>query len=192
MKSTMQWISATLLTILGLLKKVFLLLDAALHTVEKFILKWAIIVISVMTFGNVVFRMITGGSWHFAAEISRLSIIVASFIGISYAARKGRHISMSAFFDLSPKPVKKVLSIVNPFITAIVLFVVGYYAVLYTHGIYESGRTTAALQFPFWLMVVAIPIGCFLGGIQFLRNMWVNIVNKEVYLAQDKKDYNEQ
>lgn len=192
MKSTMQWISATLLTILGLLKKVFLFLDAALHTVEKFILKWAIIVISVMTFGNVLFRMFTGGSWHFAAEISRLSIIVASFIGISYAARKGRHISMSAFFDLSPKPVKKVLSIVNPFVTAIVLFVVGYYAILYTHGIYASGRTTAALQFPFWLMVVAIPIGCFLGGIQFLRNMWTNIVNKEVYLAQDKKDYNEQ
>ncbi|SDO42885.1 TRAP transporter small permease [Alkalicoccus daliensis] len=192
MKSIMQWLSAALITIWGLVKKVLLVLDAALHTIEKFILKWAIIVISVMTFGNVLFRMVTGGSWHFAAEISRLSIIVASFIGISYAARKGRHISMSAFFDLSPKPVKKVLSIINPFVTAIILFVVCYFAVLYTHGIYQSGRTTAALQFPFWLMVVAIPIGCFLGGIQFLRNMWVNIVNKEVYLAQDKKDYNEQ
>lgn len=173
-------------------KKFFKLLDTGLHTLEKFILKWAIIVISVMTFGNVIYRLVTGGSWHFAAEISRLSVIVASFIGISYAARKGRHISMSAFFDLSPRPVKKALAIIIPFVTAIVLFAVGYFAVLYTHGIYESGRTTAALQFPFWLMVVAIPIGCFLGGIQFLRNMWINIVNKEIYLAQDKKDYSEQ
>jgi C4-dicarboxylate transporter, DctQ subunit len=173
-------------------KKFLKLLDTGLHTLEKFILKWAIIVISVMTFGNVIYRLVTGSSWHFAAEISRLSVIVASFIGISYAARKGRHISMSAFFDLSPRPVKKALAIIIPFVTAIVLFAVGYFAVLYTHGIYESGRTTAALQFPFWLMVVAIPIGCFLGGIQFLRNMWINIVNKEIYLAQDKKDYSEQ
>jgi C4-dicarboxylate transporter, DctQ subunit len=177
---------------LGKIMKFFGMLDAGLHTLEKFILKWAIIVISVMTFGNVVYRMITGSSWHFAAEISRLSVIVASFIGISYAARKGRHISMSAFFDLSPRPVKKTLAIIIPFVTAIVLFAVGYFATLYVYGIYETGRTTAALQFPFWLMVAAIPIGCFLGGLQFLRNMWMNIIHKEIYLAQDKKDYGEQ
>ncbi|SES38161.1 TRAP transporter small permease [Salipaludibacillus aurantiacus] len=172
--------------------KVFKFLDATLHTVEKFILSWSIIVISVMTVGNVLTRMITGSSWHFAAEISRLSVIVASFMGISYAARKGRHISMSALFDLSPKPVKKALSIINPLITALVLFIVSYYGAIYTYGIYETGRTTAALEFPFWLMVVAIPVGCFIGGIQFLRNMWMNIANKEVYLAEDKKDYDEQ
>nr|WP_026697584.1 TRAP transporter small permease [Alkalicoccus chagannorensis] len=167
-------------------------LDAGLHTLEKLILKWAIIIISVMTFGNVIYRTLTGASWHFAEEVSELSIIVATFFGISYAARKGRHISMSAFFDLAPYKVKKFLSIFNPFLTAVILFVVAYFAVQYTYGVYESGRTTAALQFPYWLMVVSIPIGLVLGGIQFLRNMWINIVNKEIYLAQEKKDYNEQ
>ncbi len=172
--------------------KVFRFLDTGLHTLEKFILSWSIIIISFMTVGNVINRMITGQSWHFAAEISRLSVIVATFMGISYAARKGRHISMSALFDLSPKPVKKALAIINPLITAIVLFVVSYYAFLYTYGIYQSGRTTAALEFPFWLMVVALPIGLAIGGIQFIRNMVVNIRNKEVYLAEEKKDYDEQ
>ncbi|WP_078579315.1 TRAP transporter small permease [Salipaludibacillus agaradhaerens] len=172
--------------------RVFNFLDGTLHTLEKLILSWSIIIISVMTIGNVLSRLITGTSWHFAAEISRLAVIVASFMGISYAARKGRHISMSALFDISPKPVKKVLSIVNPFITALVLFTVGYFAALYTYGIYETGRTTAALEFPFWLMVVAIPVGCFIGGIQFLRNMWTNIVHKEVYIAEEKIDYDEQ
>ncbi len=192
LKKGMQWLGAALIAVWGIVRKVLLFLDSALHSVELFILKWSIIAISVLTFGNVIFRMITGDSWFFAAELSRLSVIVASFIGISYAARKGRHISMSAFFDLSPRKVKKTLAIIIPFVTAIVLFAVGYYAVLYTHGIYVSGRTTAAIGFPFWLMVVAIPIGCFLGGIQFLRNMWINLVNKEIYLAQDKKDYSEQ
>ncbi|UCZ55380.1 TRAP transporter small permease [Bacillus shivajii] len=174
------------------IKLFFRSIDVGLHTLEKFILSWSILVITFMTVGNVIYRMSTGQSWHFAAEISRLSIIVATFMGISYAARKGRHISMSAFFDISPKRVRKVLAIVNPLITAIILFTMSYYAYDYTMGVYQSGRTTAALQFPFWLMVVALPIGMFIGGIQFLRNMWVNIVNKEVYLAEDKKDYDEQ
>lgn len=82
-------------------------LDAGLHTLEKIILSWSILIITAMTAGNVIYRTITGQSWHFAAEISRLAIIVATFMGISYAARKGRHISMSAFFDLSPKRLKK-------------------------------------------------------------------------------------
>ncbi|MBU9712573.1 TRAP transporter small permease [Bacillus tamaricis] len=142
-----------------------------------------------MTFGNVVNRQITGRSWLFAQEISEIAIIMATFMGISYAARKGRHISMSAFFDLAPKKVKKVLAVINPLVTAIILFVLSYYAYIYTT---MQTRTTASLELPYWVMVMFIPIGLFLGGIQFLRNVWVNLVNEEVYLAQEKKDYDEQ
>lgn len=163
--------------------------DNLLIKFEVIVLSWSIIVISVMTFGNVVNRLITGRSWGFAAEISEIAIIMATFIGISYAARKGRHISMSAFFDLAPKRLKKVLSIINPLVTAIMLFVLAYYAYEYTIG---QTRVTSSLEIPYWMMVGIMPIGFFLGGIQFLRNMWVNIVNEEVYLAQDKKDYDEQ
>ncbi|WP_249414076.1 TRAP transporter small permease [Alteribacter keqinensis] len=166
--------------------------DAMLHWVEKFILSWSIIVIAIMTVGNVISRELTGSSWAFSQEISRLAVIMATFMGISYAARKGRHITMSAFFDLSPKIVKKALSILNPLVSAIVLFVIAYFAYEYMMSTYASGRTTAALQIPIWIMVMFVPLGLVLGGIQFLRNMWVNIVNEEVYLAQDKKDYDEQ
>ncbi|WP_026688494.1 TRAP transporter small permease [Alteribacter aurantiacus] len=166
--------------------------DAILYKIERFILSWSIIVISVMTVGNVISRELTGSSWAFSQEISRMAVIMATFMGISYAARKGRHITMSAFFDLSPKRVKKALSIFNPLVSALVLFVVAYFAYQYMLSTYNSGRTTAALQIPIWIMVMFVPLGLFLGGIQFLRNMWVNIVNEEVYLAQDKKDYDEQ
>ena len=171
------------------LVKTLKLLDSLLIKFEVFVLSWAIILISIMTFGNVLNRQITGSSWLFAAEVSQIAIIMATFMGISYAARKGRHISMSAFFDMAPKKVKKALSIINPFITAIVLFVLSYYAYDYT---ISQTRTTTALEIPYWVMVMFMPIGLFLGGIQFLRNMWVNIVNKEVYLAQERKDYDEQ
>nr|WP_090892658.1 TRAP transporter small permease [Evansella caseinilytica] len=164
-------------------------LDRLVMKFEVFVLSWAVIVIAVMTFGNVVNRQITGRSWLFAAEISEIAIIMATFMGISYAARKGRHISMSAFFDMAPKKVKKALAIINPLITALILFLLSYYAYDYT---INQTRTTSALEIPYWVMVMFMPIGLFLGGVQFLRNVWVNIVNEEVYLAQEKKDYDEQ
>ncbi|TMW72511.1 TRAP transporter small permease [Alteribacter natronophilus] len=163
--------------------------DNLLQSAEKLILSWAIIIIAVMVVGNVLSREITGRSWAFSQEISLLAVVAATFMGISYAARKGRHITMSAFFDLAPKRVKKALSIINPLITAIVLFVFAYFAFQYTMFNYNTGQTTSSLRFPIWIMTAFVPLGFMLGGIQFLRNMWINIVNEEVYLAQDKKDY---
>ncbi|MFA9560061.1 TRAP transporter small permease [Evansella sp. AB-rgal1] len=173
------------------IKKVLKWLDNLLIKFETIVLSWAIIVISVMTFGNVVYRIITNRSWTFAQEVSEIAIIMATFFGISYAARYGRHISMSAFFDLAPMKIRKFLSIFNPFITAIILFVLCYYAYEYMMHPLTQIRTTSSMEIPYSIMVIPIVLGFFLGGIQFLRNMWVNIKNEEVYLAQERKDYDE-
>ncbi len=157
--------------------------------IEEYILSYSVILIAVMVVGNVISRAITGSSWTFSAEISRFAVILATFMGISYAARKGRHISMSALFDTVPFKVRKALSILIPGITAIVLFFLTYLAWRYLYSVYDSGRVTAALQIPYYLMIIFVPIGLFLGGLQFLRNMWINLKEKEVYLATEKKDY---
>lgn len=165
------------------------LIDRMLVKIEEYILSYSIIIISIMVVGNVINRAITGRSWSFSQEISLFAVTVATFMGVSYAARKGRHISMSAFLDIAPFPIRKTLAIIIPAITAILLFVLAGYAFDYFMSLYESGRVTTALQMPAWVMASFVPLGLALGGIQFLRNMWVNIKEKDVYLAQDKKDY---
>lgn len=171
--------------------KVFQVLDNLLLKLEEIILSYSILLIAFMVVGNVLSRAITGKSWFFAAEISLFAVIIATFMGISYAARKGRHISMSAFYDLAPFKVRKVLAIFIPLVTAIVLFVVSYYSFKHVQSVYESGTVTAALELPAVYMLVFIPIGLFLGGLQYLRNVWMNIRHKEIYLGTDLKDYND-
>ena len=156
---------------------------------EEYILSYSIILIAIMVVGNVLSRALTGASWAFHSEISKYSVFLATFMGISYAARKGRHINMSAFFDLSPFIIRKALAIIIPFVTAIVLFVLTYFAYEYLISVYESGKVTPALQVPVYLMISFVPLGLFLGGLQFLRNAWINIKEKDVYLATEKKDY---
>ncbi|MCA0985385.1 TRAP transporter small permease [Halobacillus yeomjeoni] len=167
-------------------------IDKIILKVEEFILSYAVIIIALMVVGKALSRAMFSYSPPFADEVSQIAIVVATFMGISYAARKGRHISMSAFYDLAPFKVRKVLSIFIPFITAVVLFTLTYFSSIYVQGVYESGRVTSALQMPAYILYIFIPIGFLLGGIQFLRNMWMNIKHKdEVYLGTDAKDYND-
>lgn len=172
--------------------KVIQTLDGFLLKIEEFILSYSIILIAIMVCGNVLNRAIFGSSWMFASEISKFAVMMATFMGIGYAARKGRHISMSAFFDLAPYKIKKALAIFIPAVTAIVLFVLTYYSYVYLMVQYESGRVTSALQVPVYIMILFVPIGLFLGGMQYLRNMWINIKEKEVYLGTEQMEYDHQ
>ncbi|WP_028784197.1 TRAP transporter small permease [Thalassobacillus devorans] len=172
--------------------KLLRMLDNFILKLEEFILSYAVIVIAVMVVGKALLRALFTYSPPFADEVSQFSVIIATFMGISYAARKGRHISMSAFYDLAPFKVRKILMILIPAVTALFLFVLAYYSYLYVVDLKDSGRVTSAMQVPSYYMYIALPVGFTLGGIQFLRNMLINITNRdEVYLGTDAKDYND-
>lgn len=170
---------------MGILKKV----DYFVMKMEEYILSYSIILISIMIVGNVVNRALTGSSWPFAAEISKYAVYLATFMGIGYAARKNRHINMSAFFDMAPFPIRKALAIIIPTITSIILFIIAYYAYAYMMDVYDRGRVSTAMQVPVYLLISFVPLGLVLGAIQFLRNAWINIKEKDVWLATEMKDY---
>ncbi|WP_318036119.1 TRAP transporter small permease [Halobacillus salinarum] len=168
-------------------------MDKIILKLEEFILSYAVIIIALMVVGKAVSRALFSYSPPFADEVSQICIVIATFMGISFAARKGRHISMSAFYDLAPFKVRKAFMIFIPVISAIFMFVLTYFSYLYVMDVYESGRVTPALQMPSYYLYIFIPIGFLLGGIQFLRNAWINISKRDaVYLGTDAKDYNDE
>ncbi len=163
---------------------------------EEFILSFAIILISIMIVGNVIAREVfNSGAFYFAYEVSKFAIVIATFMGIAYAARKGRHISMSAFYDFAPFKVRKIMMITINFITAIIMFLMAYYSYSFVMFEYNTGAITTSLELPRYLMAVFIPIGFLTAGIQFLRNTYVNFTAKakdKVYLGIDAVDYNDE
>ncbi|SFE94928.1 TRAP transporter small permease [Alteribacillus iranensis] len=171
--------------------KVIKWLDNILRRVEEVILSLAILVITVMVAGNAVSRNFFGNSWAFAEEISQLALFMATFMGISYVARKGRHISMSALFDTVPFGFRKALALLIPLTTGIILLGLAYFSWGYVQSVIDSGRVTSALRLPYYIMIIWAPIGFVLGALQFFRNFWVNVRNKDVYLAAERKDYDD-
>lgn len=126
-------------------------------------------------------------SIFFVEEVSEFLIILITFVGASYATRRARHIRMGALLDLMPDRLEKAFILFISAVSALVMFVMAWYAWHYMLGRYTAGETTSALRAPRWIFLVIIPIGFFASGIQFLRTILKNLREKEVWLSADQQ-----
>ncbi|PAB59242.1 TRAP transporter permease DctQ [Anaeromicrobium sediminis] len=157
-----------------------------LSKIEEAILSYSIIIMAIILIGNVFSRSVLNRSWTFAEELGQSLVIIVTFTGISYGAKKARHINMSALFDVIPVRGKKIFMYVISSVTSISMFYLAYLASIYVMKVKTLGRVTPALRIPIYLVYLIVPIGFFLGGIQYARNFWINVKEKEVYLSTEK------
>ncbi len=142
-----------------------------------------VLLMAANTVGNVVGRFVFQSSIFFSEELNRILIIVITFAGISYAARQGRHIRMSAIYDAMPPKVRKVMMIGIALTTAVFMFGLCWYALGYIETQAGRGRVLPSLQIPVWWTLVWVPVGLFMTGVQYLLTAIKNIVEKDIYLS---------
>lgn len=126
-------------------------------------------------------------SIYYADEVSKFLIILVSFVGISYAARHARHIRMGAFLDLMPPTLEKIFIFVISAVNATVMFIMAYYGYVYMAQMRMMGQMTSALQVPYWTFMIIVPIGFASAGIQYVRTIIKNIVEKDVWLSPEQQ-----
>lgn len=158
-------------------------LDTWISRTEAVILAIGVILMAINTMGNVISRIVFGESLHFAEEINRILIVMITFAGIGYAARHGRHIRMSAFYDVLPVGGRRAMMIIMALFTALVMFVLCYYSLGYISTIYSRGRVLPSLSIPVWMMYVWVPLGFAITGIQYFLTAIKNLTSKDVYLS---------
>ena len=142
-----------------------------------------VLLMAVNTIANVVGRFVFQSSIFFSEELNRVLIIVITFAGISYAARHGRHIRMTAIFDTLPSRPRKVLMILISFVTAVFMFGLAWYATQYLMTQAGRGRLLPALQVPVWWTLVWVPFGFFMTGLQYLLTAVKNMIEPDIYLS---------
>ncbi|KPQ07115.1 MAG: TRAP-type C4-dicarboxylate transport system, small permease component [Rhodobacteraceae bacterium HLUCCA12] len=159
------------------------MVDNAIARIEAILLAAGVLLMALNTVANVVGRFGFGQSIQATEEINRVLIILITFAGISYAARHGRHIRMTAFFDLLPPPPRKVLMIFIALFTAAVMFALAWYSWGYLTTSLSRGRVLPSLQIPVWWTVVWVPVGFFMTGLQYLLTAIKNMLEKDIYLS---------
>ena len=159
------------------------LLDTFLARLEAVILGLGVLLMATNTIANVVGRFVLGQSIFFSGEINRILIIMITFAGIGYAARHGRHIRMSAIYDIFPVITRKILMITIALITSAAMFFLLYFSVLYIIDLQSKGRVLPALGFPIWTIYLWVPLGFGITGIQYFLTAIKNLREKDVYLS---------
>jgi TRAP-type C4-dicarboxylate transport system permease small subunit len=169
---------------LGVLKK----LDHGLSVVERQLLGWSIVIMAVNTVANVIMRLLFNSSIFFSEELNQFLIILVTFVGISEAARMGRHIRMSAFTDMLGPVASKIMMIVITLGTASLLFLLAWYSIDYVSSLIQSNRLTPALRIPYYLTVLIVPFGLCVTGIQFVLAALTNILKPGTHLSYQVED----
>ncbi|MEH6642647.1 TRAP transporter small permease [Vreelandella glaciei] len=158
-------------------------IDTVISKMEAVILAMGVLLMALNTVTNVVARFVFGNSIMFSGELNRILIIMITFAGIGYAARHGRHIRMSAIYDALPVGGRRVLMICIALFTALVMFFLLYYSVVYILDLYSKGRVLPSMGLPIWIIYLWVPIGFLITGIQYLLTAIKNFTSHDVYLS---------
>lgn len=152
-----------------------------IRKLEEWILSYAVLTMTVILVANVIARLIFKNSLTFAEEAGSILTIFVTFVGVSYCARVGRHIIMTAIFDLVPPVGKKVFLFISSTFTALCLLFLAYLSSRYVMGVFATGRVTPALGLPMWIPYAIVPLGFALGSFQYFVILLMNLMDKTNY-----------
>ncbi len=167
-------------------------LFAGIQRIEAFVIGWSIIAIAVLTITNVFCRAVLQFSLSFTEELSQFFIILVTFVGLSYAASRGRHIRMTALYDQFPLRWRKVLMIVISSSTAALMLMLAWYSMDYIGTVRFLESVSPVLQMQLYLIYTLVPVGLVLTAIQYVLTAVRNVLSPGVYISFDVKDEYEQ
>ena len=163
-------------------------IDGLLSRFEGVMLALGVIAMTVNTIAAVISRYVFNSAITVTDELNMIFIVVVTFAGLSYAARNGRHIRMSAIYDAMPAKIRKALMIGMTSITSAFMFFLSFYSVNYIVEVYQSGRILPALGLPVFYIYLWVPIGFVVTGLQYAFTMVKNLTERDVFLSTTVKD----
>jgi TRAP-type C4-dicarboxylate transport system permease small subunit len=171
---------------IGLLRKVNRAIGKVVNGVEVSILVFCVAALGILLIANVFARTFFQ-SIYFAEEVSTFLVMLTTFTGVSYGVRKARHIRMGAFLDAMPPRMEKTFIIIISLISAVVMAIMAWASWEYMINAMSKSHMTPALRVPKWTFYVIMPIGFGLAGIQYIRTIIKNMIEKEPWQSPDQQ-----
>ncbi len=174
------------------LNNVFVLVGKAVDWFEVSVLSLGVFLLAAILIANVIARNFFR-SIYYAEEVSMILVIIITFVGVSYAVRKARHIRMGAIFDAFNPKLQKIMLIIIAAYSATVMFLMAYYAYVYMMTIRLTMQVTPSLRIQYWLILIVVVLGFASAGIQYARTILKNIIEKDVWLSPEQQsEYEEE
>lgn len=170
----------------SIFKRISGFLAKVLDFFEVTVLSLGVFALAALLIANVIARNFFR-SIYWAEEISAILILFITFVGVSYAVRKARHIRMGAIFDALPDKAQKVMIIIISLYGALVMFYMTHISWQYVARARMTQQVTPALRIPYWITLIIIVVGFLSAGIQYVRTIMKNIAEKDVWLSPEQQ-----
>ncbi len=140
---------------------------------EEGLLVASLAIMVALIFWQVLGRYIFQSAPSWTEEAARYIHVFQVWIGAGYAIKLREHIRVSAFIDLFHGTIRKVLEFTATviwFVLAVILAILGTSLVLKSM---QNGQVSPAIQIPFWIPFLAIPIGGLSMSIRLIQQLRV-------------------
>ncbi|MCB1756909.1 MAG: TRAP transporter small permease [Gammaproteobacteria bacterium] len=132
----------------------------------------ALIVICLISLGNVVVRYATDASFAFTEEFSVFCLVVLTFAGAAVAARQNQHIRIELIEHYLPPAARKLVFVLQWLAGMIVLGITCWYGARFALEEYQWESLSPGLGLPNWLYVIWLPLLALAIMIRLSQNLY--------------------
>ena len=127
--------------------------------VEKTVLVVTMILILVLTVGNVFSRKVIHQSWSFTEELVVAIFVLITLLGAALSAREGGLVGLNLVTERLPKSAKKPVMILITIFSVLFMGILFYYGMDKVLAQLANQKRTFVLNWPEWIFWSFVPIG---------------------------------
>ncbi|MEQ5802925.1 TRAP transporter small permease [Halomonas sp. H10-9-1] len=139
---------------------------------ERWLAALALVIISLISLGNVVTRYITGGSLAFTEEFSVFLLVVLTFAGAAVALRRNGHIRIGMLERALPPGPRRLLVLFQGLCGVVVLGMITWFGARLAWQEYQWESTSPGLGLPQWWYIVWLPVLAAVMLVRQLQQTW--------------------
>ena len=155
-------------------------MNKILDYIEESLVCVCLVVMTALTFVNVVARYVFSASLSFSEEITTYLFVLLSLLGSAIAAKRGAHLGLTIISDRVGPKAGRVLGIISMAFATAFSALICYFGFFMALNQFNKGQLTAGTQLPEWIFGSFVPIGALFVTIRFGENLVRLLTGKDI------------
>lgn len=153
-------------------------IDNIMSKIIKFVMAVSTIILSIVTFGQVIARFVFKNPLQWGQDIIRLSFVYLVFWGAAYCVHEKEHLNIDILLTSVNNNARKIIELIINIILALFFIFLIYYGIIFTQS--GSSQQAPYLPIPMSIYYVSLPSAAILMLYYKLRLIYRQIVNLKV------------
>lgn len=137
--------------------------------IEEGLSALCLIVMTALTFANVIARYVFSASFSFSEEITTYLFVLLSLLGTAIAAKRRAHLGLTILTDAVSPQVRKTMNLVSYVLAVAFSGAIFFYGIKMVMNQRMLGQVTAGMQWPEWIFGSFVPVGAFFVIVRFVQ-----------------------